>query len=50
MISEDLTRRYWIAKIFYWFCFAVAWTGVVILGILLFHVTREGIQWLSVLE
>ena len=47
MISEDLTRRYWIAKIFYWFCFAVAWTGVVILGILLFHVTREGIQWLD---
>jgi phosphate transport system permease protein len=47
MISSNLTYRYWFARIFHIFCFVVAWTGVVILGILLFHVTREGIQWLD---
>jgi phosphate transport system permease protein len=47
MISRSLTYRYWFAKIFHCFCFFVAWAGVVILGILLFHVTREGIQWLD---
>ena len=45
MISRSLTYRYWFSRIFHGFCFVVAWTGVVILGILLFHVTREGIQW-----
>jgi phosphate transport system permease protein len=45
MISRSLAYRYWFARIFHVFCFVVAWTGVVILGILLFHVTREGIQW-----
>jgi phosphate transport system permease protein len=47
MISRSLTYRYWFARVFHVFCFVVAWTGVVILGILLFHVTREGIQWLD---
>lgn len=47
MISRSLAYRYWSARIFHGFCFLVAWTGVVILGILLFHVTREGIQWLD---
>jgi phosphate transport system permease protein len=47
MISQNLKHRYWLDKVFYWFCFAVAWTGVVILGILLFHVAREGLQWLD---
>ena len=45
MISRSLTYRYWFARIFHGFCFVVAWAGVVILGILLFHVTCEGIQW-----
>lgn len=47
MISRNLTNRYVIAKIFHGFCFTVAWSGVLILGVLLFHVTREGIQWLD---
>ena len=47
MISRNLTNRYVIAKIFHGFCFTVAWSGVLILGILLFHVTQEGIQWLD---
>ena len=48
MISRNLTNRYIIAKIFHGFCFTVAWTGVLILGVLLFHVTQTGIQWLDV--
>jgi phosphate transport system permease protein len=47
MISRNLTNRYIIAKIFHGFCFTVAWSGVLILGVLLFHVTQEGIQWLD---
>jgi len=47
MISRNLTNRYFIAKLFHGFCFTVAWVGVLILGVLLFHVTREGIQWLD---
>ena len=47
MISRNLTNRYVIAKIFHGFCFTVAWSGVLILGVLLFHVTQEGIQWLD---
>ena len=47
MISRNLTNRYIIAKFFHGFCFTVAWIGVLILGILLFHVTQEGIQWLD---
>ena len=47
MISRNLTNRYVIAKIFHGFCFIVAWSGVLILGVLLFHVTQEGIQWLD---
>ncbi len=47
MISRNLKNRYLIAKIFHGFCFSVAWLGVLILGILLFHVTREGFPWLD---
>ena len=47
MISRNLTNRYVIAKIFHGFCFTVAWSGGLILGVLLFHVTQEGIQWLD---
>ena len=47
MISRNLTNRYIIAKIFHGFCFTVAWSGVLILSVLLFHVTQEGIQWLD---
>ena len=47
MISRNLTNRYVIAKIFHGFCFTVAWSGVLIMGVLLLHVTQEGIQWLD---
>ena len=47
MISRNLTNRYIIAIIFHGVCFTVAWSGVLILGVLLFHVTQEGIQWLD---
>ena len=47
MISPDLSRRYFKAKLFRGFCFSVAWVGVLILGVLLFHVTREGFPWLD---
>ena len=47
MISPDLSRRYFKAKLFRGFCFSVAWVGVLILGILLFHVTWEGFPWLD---
>lgn len=47
MISRSLKNRYLVAKLFHGFCFLVAWLGVLILGILLFHVTREGLPWLD---
>ncbi|MZG54448.1 MAG: phosphate ABC transporter permease PstA [Nitrospinae bacterium] len=47
MISPDLSRRYFKAKVFHLFCASVAWIGVLILGVLLFHVTREGFPWLD---
>ena len=47
MISPDLLRRYFKAKLFRGFCFSVAWVGVLILGVLLFHVTWEGFPWLD---
>lgn len=47
MISRNLKNRYLIAKIFHGFCFSVAWLGVLILGVLLFHVTQKGIPWLD---
>lgn len=47
MISPDLSRRYFKAKLFRGFCFSVAWVGVLILGVLLFHVTWAGFPWLD---
>ena len=47
MISPDLSRRYFKAKLFRGFCFSVAWVGVLILGVLLFHITWEGFPWLD---
>jgi phosphate transport system permease protein len=45
--SPSLPRRHRVAKLFHLFCFIVSWTGVVVLGILLFHVTGEGLHWLD---
>lgn len=47
MSSDRLRRRHATTKCFRFLCAAVAWAGIVILAVLLFHVTREGIRWLD---
>lgn len=47
MRSDHLQRRHTTTKCFRFFCSAVAWAGIVILAVLLFHVTREGIRWID---
>lgn len=47
MTSQSLARRHLVAKAFRLLCAAVTWAGVVMLAILLFQVTREGLPWLD---
>ncbi|MDE2756888.1 MAG: phosphate ABC transporter permease PstA [Acidobacteriota bacterium] len=47
MSSDRLRRRHAVTRGFRLLCAAVAWAGIVILAVLLFHVTREGIRWLD---
>lgn len=47
MRSDRLRRRHATTRCFRLLCAAVAWAGIVILAVLLFHVTREGIRWLD---
>lgn len=47
MNSDRLRRRHATTRFFRLLCAAVAWAGIVILAVLLFHVTREGIRWLD---
>ncbi len=47
MRSDSLRRRHTTTKWFRLLCATVAWAGIVILGVLIFHVTREGIHWLD---
>ena len=47
MSSDRLRRRHATTKCFRLRCATVAWAGIVILAVLLFHVTREGIRWLD---
>ena len=47
MRSDRLKRRHATTKCFRILCSTVAWAGIVILGVLLFHVSREGIGWLD---
>ncbi len=47
MRSDRLKRRHATTKCFRILCSTVAWAGIVILGVLLFHVSREGIRWLD---
>ena len=47
MSSDRLRRRHITTKCFRLLCAAVAWAGIVILAVLLFHVSREGIRWLD---
>jgi len=43
-----LSQRHLIAKVFRIFCAFMTWFGVIVLAILLFHVTCEGIKWLDI--
>ncbi len=45
--SQCLARRHMVSKAFRLLCAAVTWAGVVLLGVLLFHVTREGLPWVD---
>ncbi len=47
MRSDRLRRRHATTRCFRLLCAAVAWAGIVILAVLLFHVSREGIRWLD---
>lgn len=47
MRSDRLRRRHATTNCFRLLCAAVAWAGIVILAVLLFHVSREGIRWLD---
>ena len=43
----SLKQRYAIGRIFHLICISLTWLGVFVLFILLFHVSREGIQWIN---
>ena len=47
MTSGNLARRHAVAKIFRLLCAAVTWAGVALLGVLLFHISRDGFRWLD---
>jgi phosphate transport system permease protein len=47
-VSEsNLAARHRTARAFRLACAAVTWTGVILLAVLIFHVTREGFRWLD---
>lgn len=46
-ISPELRRRRRASAVFRLVCMSVTWTSVLLLGLLLFHVTSEGIAWLD---
>ena len=46
--SRSLVRRHAISKAFRILCACMTWTGVAVLGVLLFHVTREGLPWIDI--
>lgn len=47
MNSKKLARRYLISKSFRLLCASASWMCVILLAVLLFHVTREGIRWVD---
>ena len=47
MSGPNLARRHKIARAFRLVCAAVTWIGVALLGVLIFHVTREGFLWID---
>jgi len=48
MTSRNLARRRAVSKAFRILCAGMAWAGVAVLGVLLFHVTREGLPWIDI--
>jgi len=48
MTFRSLARRHAISKAFRILCAGMTWAGVAILGVLLFHVTREGLRWIDI--
>lgn len=47
MNRANLKRRHMVSNIFMFVCAAVTWSGIALLGLLLFHVTHEGIGWVD---
>ena len=47
MISGNLERRHKVAKGFRLFCAAMTWASISVLAVLLYHVAREGLQWID---
>ena len=47
MSKASLVARHRRAFLFQVTCIAVTWTGVILLAILIFHVTRQGVGWLD---
>ena len=47
MNPVNVSRRHAIANTFRLLCGAVTWTGVIVLGVLLFHVSYSGFMWLD---
>lgn len=48
MTSRNLARRHVLAKAFRLFCAGMTWACIAVLGLLLFHVTREGLRWIDI--
>lgn len=48
MTPRNLARRHAVAKAFRLFCAGMTWAGVAVLGLLLFHVTKEGLRWIDI--
>ena len=45
--SKNLEKRRRNAKLFRVLCASMTWSAVVILGILLVHITRQGVRWVD---
>ncbi|VAX21775.1 Phosphate transport system permease protein PstA (TC 3.A.1.7.1) [hydrothermal vent metagenome] len=47
MNNKSLARRHMVSDIFRLGCAAFTWSGIALLGLLLFHVTHKGIGWVD---
>ena len=44
---RSLAHRRLLASLFRYVCTLVTWAGVLLLGLLLYHVSRQGVEWLD---